>query len=113
MRLIDADALLKSWKSLWGGDEEYAETIRYKIAEAPTVDAVEVRWKDGTPPDMTGQDRVWIIAEIPSLFNPNAYGYDTFVWLDGGGWNERAVSRATRWTYMPMPGAKMEKAVEE
>jgi len=42
MRLINADALLENWKSLWGGDEEYVETIRYKIAEAPTVDAVPV-----------------------------------------------------------------------
>lgn len=88
----------------------FAQT--YEHADAPTVDAVEVEWKDGTPPDMTGQDRVWIIAEIPSLFNPDVYRYDTFAWLDGGGWNEKAVSRATRWTHMPMPCAKMGKAVE-
>lgn len=61
-----------------------------------------MKWIDGTPPDMGEKDRVWIVAEIPSLFLEEAYSYKTFVWLKGGGWHDKEVLRTRRWMLIPV-----------
>lgn len=53
-------------------------------------------WIDGAPPDFTGQDKVWIIAEIPSRWLDTS-GYRCFFWLDPEGWTDKEVMRAKRW----------------
>jgi hypothetical protein len=37
-----------------------------------------MEWIKGKPPGF-GEDRVWIVAEIPSLFNPKLFSYNEFL----------------------------------
>lgn len=62
---------------------------------------MNIEWKNGSPPNF-GEEKVWIVAEIPSLFSQAACSYRTFVWL-GNGWSDKAVHRATKWAVLPLP----------
>lgn len=54
-------------------------------------------WVDGAPPDFCGQDRFWVIAEIPSRWCEDIISYQCFLWLDPKGWTNKEVIRARRW----------------
>ncbi len=60
-----------------------------------------MEWVKGQPPNF-GRERVWIVAEIPSLFSEKVFSYKTFVW-NGDCWNDREVIRATKWALLPLP----------
>lgn len=52
-------------------------------------------WYEGTPPDFGEYDRVWILAELTTIFTKSKY-YKCFCWY--GGWNEKETPRIVRWT---------------
>lgn len=60
-----------------------------------------MEWIKGKPPGF-GEDRVWIVAEIPSLFKTNICAYKTYIW-NGTSWSSKEVERATQWTILPLP----------
>jgi hypothetical protein len=60
-----------------------------------------MEWIKGKPPGF-GEDRVWIVAEIPSLFNPKLFSYKVCIW-NGNSWSSKEVERATQWTILPLP----------
>jgi hypothetical protein len=62
----------------------------------------KLTWINGYPPDLDTQNRIWIVAEIPSLFLEKQHSYKTFVWL-GNSWSDNAVKRATKWSFLPLP----------
>ena len=62
---------------------------------------MNIEWKNGSPPNF-GEEKVWIVAEIPSLFSQATCSYRTFLWL-GNSWSDKAVHRATKWALLPLP----------
>lgn len=59
-------------------------------------------WIDGAPPDFSGQDRVWILAEVPARWKAGYAGYKCFYWLVDH-WTDKEVYRARRWMRLPLP----------
>ncbi len=59
---------------------------------------VGMEWIKGKPPEF-GDERVWIVFEVPTLFSKESVLYRTAVWL-GRSWSTREVERATRWALL-------------
>lgn len=66
-----------------------------------------MEWIKGQPPEF-GEERVWIVFEVPSLFSDIALRYETAVWT-GVSWSEKEVMRATKWAVLALPEKEEQK----
>lgn len=86
------------------GDGECLNCGHIEALSTTSETAVQPQvWIDGAPPDFTGQDRVLVVVELPSLFfGVNVVGYMCSQWL-GESWSRNEVYRASRWMQIPLP----------
>lgn len=75
------------------------ENVTTRCHQGNDIKEDKMKWIKGTPPEF--EERTWIIAQIPSLFNPNAFRYQAFIW--DMKWHDREILRATQWAILPLP----------